>query len=281
MLRRTLLAIGLVTSLLGPVGMGAGRAASDPVDDLARALELPRLFEVLHAEGLAYGAELEAELFPGAGGARWKAIVGAIHDGPQMQAAALARLRADLADSPDSVARMVAFFEGDLGRRIVALELAAREGYLDDTVKEAAEAAHEGMVARGDPRLALIGRLVTANDLIEENVAGALNGNLAFYKGMVEGGAVDATLPDAEMMADLWSQEPQIREDTITWLLPYLALAYRPLSDDDLEAYIDFSETPEGQLLNSALFAAFDAVFNGLSRDLGLAAAQFLQGQDI
>lgn len=278
MLRRVFLAFGLAVAALGAAPVSASGAG---VADLARALELPRLFRVLQAEGLDYGAELEAELFPGSGGDRWQAIVAAIHDPARMEAIATERLQAELSGAPELVGRMVAFFEADPGARIVALELAAREGYLDDAVKDAAEAAHADMVARDDPRLALLDRLVVANDLIEQNVAGALNGNLAFYKGMVEGGAVDATLPDAEMMADLWSQEPQIREETVGWLMPYLALAYRPLSDADLETYVAFSETPEGQLLNRALFAGFDAVFNTVSRDLGLAAAQFLQGQDI
>lgn len=281
MLRRAFLALGLAAALSGLAGLAPTRAMADPVDDLAAAMALPRLFQTLRAEGLDYGAELEGELFPGAGGARWQAIVDAIHDPARMEATAMARLRADLGAAPEEVARMTAFFRADPGARIVALELAAREGYLDPTVKEAAEVAHDEMVARSDPRLDLIARLVVANDLIEQNVAGALNANLAFYKGMVDGGAVGATLPDAEMMADLWSQEAQIRDDTMAWLLPYLALAYRPLSDADLETYIAFSETPEGQLLNSALFTAFNTVFNDLSRDLGLAAAQFLQGQDI
>jgi hypothetical protein len=63
--------------------------------------------------------------------------------------------------------------------------------------------------------------------------------------------------------------------------MPYLAMAYQPLSDADLEAYIAFSRTPEGQVLNRALFAAFDALFNALSRDLGLAAARLMAGQDL
>jgi hypothetical protein len=279
MLRRTLLAISLA-ALLAPF-LGAARAAADAVDDLAAALALPRLFTVLRAEGIDYGADLEAELFPDAGGPRWQAIIAAIHDPAAMEATAMARLRAELGADPQATGRMAAFFAGDPGARIVALELAAREGYLNDAVKEAAEVAHADMVASADPRLDLINRLIAANDLIEQNVAGALNGNLAFYLGMIDGGAVDATVPEAEMMADLWSQEPQVRQDTTDWLLPYLTLAYRPLSDADLETYIAFSETPDGQALNRALFAAFDRVFNGLSRDMGLAAAQFLQGQDI
>lgn len=276
MLRRTLLSLMACASLLAPLPVLAA-----PVDDLAQALRLPELFGVLAQEGVSYGADLEAELFPDAGGNRWDAVVAAIHDKARMEAVAMDLLRDELATHPEAVGRMTAFFAAEPGAQIVKLEIAARQAYLDETAKEAAEAAHAEMAAKSDPRLAMIDRLVAANDLIEQNVAGALNANLAFYRGMIEGGAVESSLPDAEMMADLWSQEPQIRQETTEWLLPYLALAYRPLSDGDLEAYIAFSETADGQLLNRALFATFDGLFNGLSQELGLAAARMLEGQDI
>ncbi|MDX5357323.1 MAG: DUF2059 domain-containing protein [Rhodobacterales bacterium] len=276
MLRRTLLTLIACASLLAPL-----RALAAPVDDLAAALRLPELLRVLVEEGIGYGADLEAELFPGAGGARWDAAVEAIHDPARMQAQALARLHAELGAQPEEVARMTTFFTTEPGAAIIKLEIAAREAFLDDSAREAAEVALAEMKERGDPRLEQLDRLIAANDLIEQNIAGAMNANLAFYQGMIAGGAVDATLPDGEMMADLWSQEPQIRQDTIDWLLPYMVMAYRPLVDADLDAYIAFSETPEGQRLNRALFAAFDGLFNTLSRDLGLAAAKMLQGQDI
>ncbi|MFN6953040.1 MAG: hypothetical protein ACK4NE_10675, partial [Albidovulum sp.] len=60
-----------------------------------------------------------------------------------------------------------------------------------------------------------------------------------------------------------------------------LALAYGPLTDEDLRAYLDYSRSPEGKRLNTALFAAFDAVFEPISRELGRAAGRQLLGQDI
>ena len=65
------------------------------------------------------------------------------------------------------------------------------------------------------------------------------------------------------------------------WLLTFLGLAYQPLSDADLDAYIAFSETPAGQVLNRAQFAAFDALFAEVSHRLGVAAAGHLAGEDL
>ncbi len=243
MLRRAVLALGLVLVALMPL---RAAAQTDAIADLARVLDLPRLFAVLRAEGIDHGDDLDESLLGGAGGARWQALVAAIHDPDRMQTIAMARLRSELAGQDAALARIVGFFGSDPGARIVSLELAAREAYRDPVVEDAARLAWEDMRAEAGPRLALIERLVQANDLIEQNIAGAMNGNLAFYRGMMDGGAPGQAVPDGDMMADLWSQEPMIR-----------------------------------QVLNRALFAAFDALFNALSRDLGLAAARLMAGQDL
>ena len=70
-------------------------------------------------------------------------------------------------------------------------------------------------------------------------------------------------------------------EETEDWLFPFLALSYAPLSDAELQGYIDFSRTAAGKKMNTALFAAFDAVFVQISRDLGRAVAQQMTGDDI
>jgi hypothetical protein len=83
------------------------------------------------------------------------------------------------------------------------------------------------------------------------------------------------------MLTDVWTQEDSIRTETEDWLFPYLTLSYEPLDDAELQAYVDFSDTPAGKRLNTALFAAFDTVFSDISHALGAAAARQMQGEDI
>jgi hypothetical protein len=64
-------------------------------------------------------------------------------------------------------------------------------------------------------------------------------------------------------------------------VFPFLTLTYQPLSDADLQAYIAFSKTPAGQRVNAAMFQAYDALFDEISRDLGRAFGLALQGDDI
>ena len=64
-------------------------------------------------------------------------------------------------------------------------------------------------------------------------------------------------------------------------IVDYLGLAYQPLSEADLDAYIAFMESPAGKRLNAAMFVAFDQVFRKVSYNLGRAAGVALLGRDI
>lgn len=269
----------LVAVLLSALPLRAQTA--DP-ESVLQTLRIPEMIAVMQDEGIAYGDDLEDQLFPGAGGARWDGIVAGIYDEPALlqrfQSAFSARLAAD----PQAMDQIVVFFATDRGQRILSLEIAARRALLDEAAEEAAAVSVDDMRARDDPRLALLERFAAANDLIEQNVSGALNANFAFYQGMSDGGAFDAAkMTEADMLADVWSQEPEIRAETESWLYPFLALAYEPLSDADLQAYLAFSESGASRAMNAAMFAAFDEVFREISRDLGRAAAEMLSGQDI
>jgi len=258
------------------------RAASADPAALLTTLRIPEMIAVMQDEGIAYGDELEEQLFPGAGGARWDEAVARVYDEPALlerfQSAFAARLAAD----PQAMDQIAGFFGTDRGQQILILEIEARRALLDEAVEEAAAVSVDDMRARDDPRLALLERFATANDLIEQNVSGALNANFAFYQGMSDGGAFDgAKMTEADMLAEVWAQEPDIRAETESWLYPFLALAYKPLSDADVEAYLAFSESEAGRAMNAAMFAAFDEVFREISRDLGRAAAEMLSGRDI
>lgn len=180
-----------------------------------------------------------------------------------------------------SMAQAAEFFTSDLGARILSLELEARRALLEDATEDAAKLEWSRIDAEDGTRAALLRQFADTNDLIESNVTGALNGNLAFFRGLAEGGAPGAAMPEGEMLSSVWAQEEAVRQQTQDWLFPYLALAYGPLEDAELQGYIDFSASPAGQALNRALFAAFAEVFDGISRSLGAAAALRMQGQDI
>ncbi|MBA4351060.1 MAG: hypothetical protein C0427_07425 [Rhodobacter sp.] len=259
----------------------AAAAVAAEVLALTQTMQLGDLVGILRQEGIDYGTQLETDMFPGAGGQGWQATLGLIYDGQRMEEALVASLTQELAKSPDDIAAMQGFFGSDLGQKVLKLEIEARRTLLDDAAEEAARIAWEDLGSGETARVEQLERFVAANDLIESNVMGALNASLAFYQGMQEGGAFGGEMTEEQMLTDVWGQEGDVRQQTAEWLYPYLTLSYGPLSDEELDSYIAFSESPEGQVLNAALFAAFDDVFTPISKALGLAVARQMAGQDI
>lgn len=249
--------------------------------DLSAALNMAEVMAVLREEGIAGSADLAADLPNGPRDPVWAGAVLQIYDVAQMEAVFNRAFAAQLEAEPEAVAAATAFFRSEIGQRVLGLELAARRALMDEAVEAAAAEAHRDLAVQNPKRQALLDRFVAANDLVESNVMGALNANLAFLRGLAEGGGEDFVLPEADMLAQVWSAEPEVRAEMTDWLFPFLMLAYQPLTDAELTAYVEFSETPAGQRVNAAMFQAFDAVFNGISRDLGRAYGQALQGNDI
>lgn len=281
-------ALAIVLSGLA-VSVSAARAettapaaqASAEVTALISQLQLDQTFAVIAEEGLSYGKDIEDQMFPGQGGTHWTEMVAAIYRAGDLRARFEAAFAENLADDAAAIAAAREFFGSARGQAILTMEIAARRALLDTAAEEAAEVEAERMQVDRDPRMGLIRDLIEAGDMIEMNVSGALTANLAFFQGMNDVGIPGMVMDDEQMLTEVWGQEASIRSETTKWLFSYMALAYRDLSDDDLRAYIAFTETPEGQRINAALFASFDQVFRRVSFDLGRAAALVMQGTEI
>ena len=254
-------------------------AQDDDVTALYEALRLPDIITIMREEGLAYGDDLAAEMLPGGGSADWRRVVSGIYDADRMAQTVQGAFTQAL-DGAD-VAAMVAFFETEQGQRITGLEVQARRAMLDPDVEEASRDEARLQMADETDRIATLEPFIEANDLIESNVVGALNSSYAFYLGLIDGGVMPAGVTPESALQDVWMQEPDIRTNTIEWVYAFLLLAYEPLSDDEIAAYTEFSESDAGQELNTALFAAFDGMFDNISRALGLASAQFMISQEL
>lgn len=282
------LAFGLLIAVGALSGPFAAVRAQTVVADADRRivalgdlLQMGEVIEVMRVEGIENAVSLEAEMFPGQGGARWQAVADQIYDPVAMRANFDAALLVQMAGDDALLRDVEAFFASDLGKRVVTLEIAARRALLDDAAEEAAQVALQAMTDDKDARLTRLQDFAEVNDLVESNVMGALNANLAFYRGLAEVSGFSEDLTEEQMLSDVWAQEDDIRAETEEWLYPFLALAYEPISDADLAAYHDFSASPAGQKVNAALFVAFDGMFTEISRNLGRAVARQMQGQDL
>ncbi len=286
MLKVLLFVLSILTVPVG-VGLTASAASAETavaetdVRVLLDTLRMRETFAVMIEEGQSYGSSIEEQMFPGQGGYRWSARVAAIYDADALLTAFDLAFAEALAADTEAVATATTFFGTELGQEILKLEIAGRRALLDEAVEDAAQVEAERMQSERSPRLGLVRDLVEAGDLIEMNVAGALSANLAFLQGMAAVSGQGVTVDQEQLMIEVWGQEESVRDETKKWLYPYLLLAYQPLSDSDLEAYIAFSESDAGQKMNAALFFAFDKVFRQVSFELGRAAALQLEGSDI
>ncbi len=277
MIRHVALAAPLALTLALPAPAHA--QAPPEHEALFDALKLDRVVSLMREEGAEQGEALADEMFATRGRAGWRDSVARVYDEDAMRARLIEGMSAAL--EGEDVGAMTDFFASERGERIIDLELAAREAMADEEVEEAARATWSLMPEEDPDRAARVEAFVEANDLVDENVEGALNANLAFLRGLSDGGAFAEPVPEEDLVADVWASEPEIRSEMEGWLGGFLALAYEPLEDEALDAYIAFSETPEGQALNRALFDGFDAMYQEVSFDLGRAAATQMAGQDI
>ena len=249
------------------------------IDALYAALGLPEIIAIMQEEGIDYGKELGAEMFPAGAGAEWQDAVAAIYDVSIMNEEVRGAFGEAIVD--DDIPAMLDFFTSDRGRQIIELEVSARRAMLDPAVEDASREVAAAQVSDETDRFLAIRDFVDTNDLIESNVVGALNSSYAFYMGLIDGGVMPPDVTPETALQDVWAQEPDIRANTTEWVYAFLLLAYQPLSDDDLAAYQAFSETDAGADLNDALFLAFDGMFEDISRALGLASSRFMLTQEL
>ncbi|MDB6178852.1 DUF2059 domain-containing protein [Paracoccus sp. Z330] len=284
------LAVALAGVLTGP-----GRSAAVPLtrvevqspaqlERIWQDLDMTALMPILHDEALVEAELMQQDMSGRTDSARWLEIVSRIHAPQRLKQHFFVGATQALDTRPrddDDIERALAFYETELGQRIIGLETAARLAMLDPGAESAARDAFLDAASHGHPRVGQIARLIDDADLVGPNVAGGMNALMAFSRGFAEGDGFDMAMTEQQILSDAWAQEPEIRAQTLGWMEAYLLLAYSPLSDRELEEYIDFAGSPEGRALSSVLFAGFDALFQQTSWNLGFAAAGHLQGRDL
>lgn len=256
------------------VSLAQGEAT---LDRLMEVLRISDTVDVMREEGRSYGEDVAAEMLPGADADRWEQTVMRIHDPDRMER--LIRQGFDDTLNAQETQDVIAFYASDIGGEIVSLEIAARRAFLEPGIEEQARDRYSADRPEDSRLRAQVDQMVADSDLIERNVAGAMNSTLMFYRGMMDGGELDMTQDD--MLADLWSQEEAFRADSESWLGGFLLMAYDPLPPEDLDAFLAFWQSEAGRALNIALFKAFDRMYEEVSYLMGQAVAQHMQSEKL
>ncbi|TVP98819.1 MAG: DUF2059 domain-containing protein [Roseinatronobacter sp.] len=254
-------------------------------EDVSRAYLLPELFDIMASEGRSSVLAEGAVPLQGRALADFERDVARIYDPVTMHDAFVSTLLSELEPVPEVLEDALDFAQTDLGKRVLRLEISAREAMLEDEVDQVARIAlQEAREADDDTqeaaRLEMVRARVDANDLTELNVSLGLNTSYAYYQGMMSESAVNG-LDSEQLLYLVWAQEPEIRLDIEDWIESYFMMAYQPLSDDELQIYIDYASSPLAQGFNRAMFRAFDALFTDISVSVGQALGRRLTGEDL
>ncbi|MDA5095722.1 hypothetical protein O2N63_16645 [Aliiroseovarius sp. KMU-50] len=262
-------AVALTVWLMAPNPLNAQTVQ---MDRLWTALRMDETIDIIREEGMdhAIGAALDLTGRPADEG--WRNQVASIYDPQQMSRQVREGMSLALADR--DISKVLGYYESKIGQKVIDLEISARRSYLSPGIDEMAREIWD-WGAKDSPHAELIRRYVEDADLIERNVAGALNSNLAFLQAFSDETPEEEFRMDEQMILnEVLKEEAQLRLDTTEWLYGYLSMAYAPLSVAELQELVEISVSPQGQLLNSVLFKGFDPMFIEVARALGHAAGR-------
>ncbi len=248
------------------------QSEAEAYDALWVLLRLDDLVDIMREEGTAMALDADMGFLGRPGGAPWRDRVATIYDEARIQSDTEKAMESALA--AEHLPVLCRFYQSDEMQTIVDLEISARRAFMDQGIEDLARS--EWLSGRAlTPHEDAIFHFVEVNDLVERNVVGAMNSNYAFLQALTDAHpVVSERMTEDEILTEVWSQEVEIRRDTSEWLLAFLSTAYAPVSVDDLNEYVAFSETEAGHALNHALFDAFDIIYVRLSAELGRAVSE-------
>lgn len=252
-------------------------AQAEKAQAVLRALAVTDIIEVMRQEGLAQAKDVTRAFLPPSAAAGWRRNLDTIYDLDWMEDTVLQHFSRELGDADMST--VLAFLTSPNGKRLVALEVSARQAMSDVGIEDAARAAYRAGGDASDTRRNSVAAFIHSNDMIEANVEGALHASFSYYRGLRESGALE--MSDRQIIDEVWATEAETRSDTSEWLHAFLLMAYSPLEDAVLAEYAALAETGAGQRMNQALFASFDQMFSEIFYSLGLTTGQALQAQDL
>jgi hypothetical protein len=202
----------------------------------------------------------------------WEAAAAITFDAPELDAR-LGRSVSQALD-PGEVDWLDGFSASALGARIAGLEA---------TTQEVAPGAQIGVVAKGqilylalpEPRRGQLGELMelTGTEIMSDLMAESLRG---MAMGLRLAAAGDLEVPWSEIDADVSRQLSGMKSSLADATRAVLAYTYASLSDDELEAYLQFLRAPATRKFYGAATLAIGDILRETMFGLGETVAQRL-----
>ncbi len=247
-------ALSVLLSLILAFSLVAGSARAADRGKLAAFLEVTGFDVAL--DSIRLGADsapgmlgVEAEDF----GSEWKRLVAEVFATYIMLGYALDILEQTLDD--DLLSHAAAFYAGDLGQRLVAVENASHLHEDEDAKRAQGEQIVAGLVQAGSPRVALLRRLNDAIGSEDTSIRFIHELQVRFLMAAAGAGVIELRMEEEDLREALRTDEMQLRTRLKASALANAAYTYQAFSDAEVAEYAEALEQPKMQRVYELLTA--------------------------
>ena len=247
-------------------------------DQLYSALRLDEIVQIIKTEGI-HEANTTAEIYLKSKGqtGTFRKDIEKLYDRTNISTFLLDGVANRLTE--DDAQSALAFYSGSLGAKIAQLEASARLAISDDAVESVAIEIAKAAGSKDHQRYKTLTKNIEDLELVEHNMKGAFASQYGFLTELSQ--ADDIDLSQDQILSMLSANEQKLRGEISAWLIGYSYMAYQPLSDEELDAYLDFLTSKPGKALHKALFDVFNALSVETASALGVLIAATREARDL
>lgn len=220
-----------------------------------RAENLPRLEEFLEVTGFDVALDsirLSADTAPQmlgletqAFGSEWSRLVKEVFAPEILHDMALEILDNTLND--ELLSHATAFYNSDLGKRLVAVENKSHMVEEDGLKSESGDQIIEGLTGIESPRIAILQRLNGASDVEDSSVNAIQEVQVRFLMAAAAAGVIDLQMDEPDLREAMKGQQGEMRTSIRANALANAAYTYQAFSDSEVAAYAEALEDPKMQ----------------------------------
>ncbi len=220
-----------------------------------RAENLPRLEEFLEVTGFDVALDsirLSADTAPQmlgletqAFGSEWSRLVKEVFAPEILHDMALEILDNTLSD--ELLSHATAFYNSDLGKRLVAVENKSHMVEEDGLKSESGDQIIEGLTGIESPRIAILQRLNGASDVEDSSVNAIQEVQVRFLMAAAAAGVIDLQMDEPDLREAMKGQQEEMRTSIRASALANAAYTYQAFSDSEVAAYAEALEDPKMQ----------------------------------
>jgi len=173
----------------------------------------------------------------------WPVAAAQHFDSDRMRASTVKRLARLMSD--DEIDNLLEVFSTDFAVKITAIEEREQNALPFEQTIEKGGVIVAALSKDAPARLQQYFDMIEVVGVLDSTVSLVMNMQYAFLSGASLTGMLPVPMTDAQIVAGISAQEPQLRRDVLNNIVTISAYIYRDLSDEDVAEYIGVLSIPE------------------------------------